>query len=126
MRIGQGDSAMDRHLALVISFVALACWGCASTPNPRDDIAKARLAVEQAEQERAEEFAPVEMRMAREKLERAEKEIEDEDYTDAVEQAEQAEVDAALALAKARNARQQAAADEMERTLRALAEEARR
>jgi hypothetical protein len=116
---------MDLRPALIVpSLVALACWGCASVPDPKDEIAEARLAVEQAERDRAEEHAPVEMRMAREKLDRAQQEIEDKDYNDAREQAEQAEVDAELALAKARHARQVAAADEMERTVRALAEEA--
>lgn len=107
-------------LIVVAAGTALAC---ASVPAPREEVAQAEVALRQAVNTGGQEYAAVEVRMAREKLERAERALRSEDYVEARRAAEQAQADAQLAAAKARRGRAVTAADEMERTLGAMNEE---
>jgi len=79
--------------------------GCASAPPPLTDFDDAAALVDRARAEDAPRYAPVEMRFAEEKLERARVAIESKDYDVAGQLSDQAEVDAELALAKTRQAR---------------------
>lgn len=113
----------SRLLASFVFFAGLVWIACASTPDPRGPIAQAELAIEQAEQARAAEHAPLEMRIARENYERARLERDDGDETDALRAAEKAEADALLAIAKARVARERATNEQLSDTVRAVEEE---
>ncbi len=83
--------------------------GCAAGPDtqpPGEGIAAAELALERAQEANAREYAPLEVRLARDKLERA-KELAregDDGFAEARRLAEEAKVDARLAEAKARTA----------------------
>ena len=82
----------------------LAVFGaaCASTPNPEGEIDRADLALRKAEAVNAAQDAPLEARLAREKLEKAKLEKTADNYASAKRLAEEAEVDALVAEAKAR------------------------
>src|SRR5699024_4509358 len=75
--------------------------GCASVPPPRGEMAASALAVSEAQEAEAPQYAPAELRSAREKMKVAKEAMADEDYKKARRFAEQALVDAQLAQAKA-------------------------
>jgi hypothetical protein len=99
---------------------------CASTPIPNEKIAVARASVQRAEQSGAPELAPVEMAAARDKLARAEKAAADRNAEPATQLAEQANVDAELAEATARQQRSHKAAVEFDASMQALRSESMR
>jgi DNA repair ATPase RecN len=84
----------------------------------------ATASVQRAEQSGAQEFAPVELSTARDKLQRAEKAAADHDAQPATMLAEQADVDAQLAEATAQEHRSHKAEMELEASLQALREQA--
>jgi hypothetical protein len=99
---------------------------CASTPIPNDKIAVAQASVQRAEQAGAPEFAPVELATARDKLARAQKAAVDREAVPANNLAEQANVDAQLAEATAREQRSHKAAMEFDASMQALRSESLR
>ena len=115
---------MKQALAVACSlgFVAL---GCASTPEPREEIGRAKLAIEQAERSGGTQHAELEMKLAHEKLAAANRSLEARHYEPARRSAEQSEVDARLALIKARRAEAAKADHELEQTIQAMQEEIR-
>ena len=66
-------------LAIGPAMWLLTAQGCAGTP-PKEALASADTMVKRAEAEGAPEFAPLPMREARDKLERAQTEMKKEDY----------------------------------------------
>jgi Domain of unknown function (DUF4398) len=124
--------ARTRHLvhrlqpalsALAVTVITLAVAACASTPPPTDQLALATAAVAHANAAGAQTLAPAEMDMARDKLRRANLAVTAEDFGRARQLAQQAQVDALLAEAKAEAARARKAADEVQAASRALREE---
>jgi len=93
--------------------MALACatllgaGACAHHP-PTAQVATASRAVRRAQNLQAGHYSPMDLRLAREELERAQRAVEDEDYDRARRLAEQASVDAELAAAKVRAERARA------------------
>jgi hypothetical protein len=94
---------MSRIAALAVA--ALLAAACASTPKPSGDVDKADLALRKAEAVNAAEVAPLDARIAREKLEKAKLQMSSDNYAAAKRLAEEAEVDALVAEAKARSTR---------------------
>lgn len=87
-----------KHLLAVAALsAAVLSAGCASTPPPTSQLATAQQAVNSADSARSAEYAPVELRNAREKLLQAEQANLEEDYERARRLAEQAEWDARVA-----------------------------
>ena len=113
-------------LLLVLGWLA----GCASSQPPSEavsaDLATARTAVEQAEQADATNYAALEMRNARQKLEQAQAAMDRGDRMLAQRLAEQAAVDAQLAEVKSRSTKAQNAVTEVQESIRALREEIQR
>ena len=97
--------------------------GCASAPLATTEVSVANAALEQAESNGAAQYAALEMRNAREKLDRADKLADEGSGLEARRAAEEAEVDALLAVEKARRAKAQASAEEIQKTIGAMAEE---
>lgn len=100
--------------------------GCATATPPTDAVATADTAVNQAIDAKAAQHAPLELRLATEKLDRAQSALNEEDYEGARRLAEQARADARLAEAKGRAASARRQAREVERTIDALEREADR
>lgn len=112
-----------RMLAASGAWLVLAC---ASVPAPKAEMADAETALRAAEQVNAGDQAPLDMRTAREKLEKARAAMRDGDHLAARRLAEDAAADAQVAEAKARNARAQALADAIRADIEALREEGAR
>lgn len=97
--------------------------GCASAPLATQEVSRARSALDQAEAAGGAEYAALEMRNARTKLDRADELSDDGAGVDAARSAEEAEVDALLAFEKARRAKAQASVREFQKTMGAMEEE---
>lgn len=100
--------------------------GCASTPAPTQQIAAANTAITSANSAGGNEFAPVELKSAIDKLAAAERAMSEKDYELAKQLAEQAQVDAQLASAKASSAKAKKAADALQDSSRVLRQEINR
>lgn len=116
--------------ALSLLALGAALVGCGSSRPPvapvQPVITSAERAAAEAEQAGAAQHAPLELRTARQKIEQAERTLRAGDERTALRLAEQAEVDAELAEAKARTAVAQVAIDEIRETIRVLREEIER
>lgn len=117
-------SAFGRPALWLAAVFALAA--CASTPAPSAQLAVSTAAVASAGAAGGAETAPTEMRLARDKLARANAAMAAKDYDLARSLAEEAEVDAQLADVKARSGRATKAAVEVQDASRALREEMNR
>ena len=107
-------------LTLGASFLMAACAG---VPAPTEQMALSTAAVTRAAGAGGTETAPAEMQMARDKLDRAKLAMTKEDYDSARGLAEEAQVDAQLAEAKARSGKAGKAAAELQESIRVLREE---
>lgn len=102
------------HRIGVTIAAAMLVAGCASTPAPVEQMATSREAVSNASNAGGNEFAPLQLKSAMEKMDAAEKAMVAKDYVRARQLAEQAQVDAQLAGAMARSAKAKKAADELQ------------
>ena len=105
---------------------ALAAGACSTPRKPAQEIEKAEAAIESADSTSAPADAPLELKLAREKTERAKAALRDEEYDQARRLAEQAQVDAQLAEARAESETARENARERERTIETLRDEATR
>lgn len=123
------------HLAAHAHFTglaaALALSACAAAPPlPSDALQAADIAITTADADKAAEFAPVELQAARERLSSARAAIAKDPDSQAVLTARrlaiEAQSDAELASAKARQARADAVNAELQKNIDTLREELRR
>lgn len=103
-------------LALGPALLLVTGSGCAGPP-PTEQLASADTMVRRAEQDGANQFAPLPLRQAKDKLESAQREVERSEYESARLLAEQAEVDAQLALAETERARVGESVRELSKTI---------
>jgi hypothetical protein len=104
--------------AIFAATAALMLAACASAPEPKEQIAVARAAVDTATGNAAE--APAELATARDKLARANAAMARKDYVAARQLADEAAADAALAQAQARTARSSRALAEVRESIQQL------
>jgi hypothetical protein len=109
-----------------IGCAAVVIAGCASIPPPTEQMAVSKSALANAVSAGGSEYAPVEMRTAQEKMDRANRAMDKEDYENARWLAEEAQADARLAEKKAQSAKAQKAASVMQDDIRVLREEINR
>lgn len=113
------------RLAFLCAAALMLTVGCASsmkTPATAS-VAVSNAAVTSAADAGGAQFAPLEMNSAREKMAKANKAMENEDYELANDLAMQAQVDAQLAQGKASSAKAQLAANALQDDIRVLREE---
>ena len=114
-------------LALVL---ALGVVGCASSQPPESavtaELAAARTALGQADQAQAGEYAALDLRNARQKIEQAQAAFDRGERTRAIRLAQQAMVDAELAEVKSRSEQSQQAIEEVQESIRVLRQEIER
>jgi hypothetical protein len=116
-------STVPRTL-LAAGLLALAAAGCAtSMPPPTDQMTVAKASVDAANTAGAGAFAPTELRLANDKLAKAQKAMADKDYADALRLAQQAQADAQLAVGKTQSARARQAADDAQAAARVSREQ---
>jgi hypothetical protein len=106
----------------IIAVSALFISGCAGNP-PTEQMAVSKVAITNANSAGSNEFAPLPLRSAMEKMDAAERAMTAEDYVLARQLAEQAQVDAQLAAATARSVKAQKAASALQEDNRVLRQE---
>lgn len=110
----------------VSAAVAIVIASCAGIPAPTEQMAVSKAAVSNATSAGGNEFAPQPLKSAMEKMDAAERAMAEKDYLRARQLAEQAQVDAQLAVAMARSAKAQKAARELQEDNRVLQQEIER
>ena len=111
----------------ILGIAALAALtGCASTPPPKDAMQAAQQAINRAEELQAVEYAALEIRTAREKLDAAEDAVQKEEMVQAERLANESRVSAELAQARSKAARAKVDSEEMKQTIETLKEESQR
>lgn len=127
IRVGNPSRRISIRIVSAFAGSLLFLGGCASTPPPpTEQLAFSTAAVNEARSAGAPQLAPVEMQRAREKLAHANQAMGAEEYGRALLYAEEAEVDAKLAAAKARTTKAERAVTELQATIAALQEEIQR
>ena len=106
--------------------MAVAVAGCASVPAPTEQMAVSKSAIANAVSAGGPEYAPVEMRSAQDKMDRANRAMNKEEYVSARSLAEEAQADARLAETKAQAGKAQKAASVTQDDTRVLREEMNR
>lgn len=120
---------MRSAFTLVGSLILLSAFGtvgCSTPRTPAQEVKKADLAIASANTSGAPTDAPLELQLAREKAEKAKSALQSNDFKLAQRLAEQAQVDAQLAEAKAESESARASAVELEQTIGVLRDEAER
>lgn len=105
---------------------ALGAAGCSAGRPPTDSLAAAELNIRRAADGGASQYAPLELRIAREKFESAQHAVRAEEYEHARRLAEEAQVDAEFADTKAQAERARQTAEETRKSIEALQREAER
>ncbi len=108
------------------AFVSFLAAGCASEPRPAEEMARAKTLVYEAEGAGAQRYAAADLDQARSKLQEADRAAGDKKYEVARKRANEAAADAELAMARARSGQAQQAAEQMERSVEMLRQEAAR
>lgn len=113
--------------ALMLAATALVVFGgCASTPPPLEKMAVAEAAIQTASTTSTSEGAPGELQIAIAKLTSARQAMANENYELAGQLAEQAELDAQVAVLRAQSERTRRSAQESQDAAGALREEINR
>jgi len=110
-------------LKSALPILLLITGACATTNPPTQQLTETETVIRQADQIGAGDYAPLEIRQARQKLEQARAAYNDEDYAKAARLAEQAKVDAELAQIKTLSGKAQLAVNELRESIRLLEEE---
>ncbi|WP_421773315.1 DUF4398 domain-containing protein [Gracilimonas sp.] len=108
---------------LLLTFLIFIIGACASTKPPSDKLTQVEASIQQAEQVGAENYAPLEIREARKKLDKARELVSKEKYGKAKRTADRAMVDAELAQMKSLSEKAQKAVRELRESIRVLQEE---
>ena len=113
--------------ACLVTLLMVVLAGCAGkAPAPEKQVTLATQSIAQAERSGAVEFAPVELKSARDKLSQAKLAMDNEENLKARRLADEAMVDANLAEAKARSSKSQKVVEELKDSIRILEEELNR
>lgn len=114
-----------RYFGIIVLGSIMALAGCAGNP-PTSELAVATQAVNAADTAGGAEFAPVEIRSAREKLRAAEKAVNEKEYDKAKRLAQQAEWDARVAERKSQAEKVERALQDARQGVEELREESLR
>lgn len=115
-----------RGISLASLCAALGIAGCASTPMPNAEVARAAARVEQARQSGAGQAAPMELKSAEDHLRDARAAVDKKNAEDARALANKAELDAQLAQAKLERQQAEKAAAEVKAATDSLRQESER
>ena len=106
--------------------VATLVTACSGIQPPIEQMSASKSAITNAASAGGNEFAPLQLQSAMEKIDAAERAMGEENYELALQMAEQAQVDANLALATARSVKAQKAAIALKDDNRVLRQEIQR
>ena len=113
---------MMRRIGVTVA-AAISMVGCASTPAPTEQMAVSKAELSNASSAGGNEFAPLQLKSAMEKMDAAEQAMAEKDYVHARQLAEQAQADAQLAGAMAHSVKAKKAADALQEDSRVLRQE---
>jgi len=116
----------QRSSLCVTTALVLALAGCASPKPPTEALQAAELSITSAEQARVADFASPELGEARDKLTAAHAAVEEKKMVEAQRLAEQAQVDAQLAIARADATKAEAVNAEMVKSTETMKQEMQR
>ena len=98
--------------------------GCASSKKaPVDRVAKAEMAIDRARQSEAQTYAPLELKLAEEKLETAKASMAEKEYDQVRRLAEEALLDAEVAEGKARSEKTKEIALDLRKSIKEIRRE---
>jgi chromosome segregation ATPase len=118
--------AVYRFVAATVLAAAL-LGGCASQgPRPTEDLTRAKTLIEQADRAGAQRYAAAELDQARDRLKQAEDAADQGKQEIAQWRASEAAANAELAMARADNGEAHRAADELQKSIDTLRQEAER
>jgi len=117
-----GSSQIMQKIGVTVA-CAFFIASCAGIPAPTEQMAVSKVAVSNATSAGGNEFAPLQLKSAMEKMDGAERAMAAENYLQARQLAEQAQVDAQLAATTARSAKAQKAAGALQEDNRVLRQE---
>jgi len=120
------NTAAQRWIVGPLLYGALGVSACATTQPPVASFSRAELAVRQASESNASQYAPMELQSAREKLDEARLALDTYEYERAHRLAEQALADARLAEARAEVESSRQTARDLRLTIEALRDEVAR
>lgn len=112
-------------MLILLTFFAGACAGVDKAPI-QQTIGKAEASINEAQSSQAVNYAPLELRMAEDKLTKAKTAFENEEYQRAEWLAEEALADANLAEAKSQSARTSSTVQQLQETIQTLQSELQR
>lgn len=116
----------QRWMSMPLVCGAIGLSGCSAGRPPVESLSTAEFAVRRADDSQVAQYAPLELRIAREKLERAKQAMEAQEYDQARRLAEQAAVDAQLAETKAGAESARQAAQALRKSIETLRQETER
>jgi major membrane immunogen (membrane-anchored lipoprotein) len=124
-------STSQNHITVVafmLLIIILLLSGCTKENKKLSamQIETTSATVKQAEEAGARDFAPIELRLAEQKLEKARSALKNKEYDRALRLSQQSEVDAGLAEAKSRTAKAEKAVDELQQSIRTIQSEINR
>lgn len=108
---------------LALGAVSLMVMGCAGGKPPLEKLSVAEQMISRAETEDAAQYAPLDIRLAREKYQQAKAAMNQEDYDKARRLAEQAAMDAQVAETKATTEKAKKAVQELRNSIESLRRE---
>jgi hypothetical protein len=123
LEIGRNGPLRCLRAPALLAVASALLIGCASTPPPTAQVAVSTAAVANAVSAGGPELAPAEMKIAQDKLDRANAAMLAKNYDSALALAQEAQVDAGLAQAKAQSVKSRKAAEAVREDSRALTEE---
>ncbi len=107
--------------SILLALVLLALTACTTARPGPDAFVSAEAAIAAAESVGGDEFAPVEMRFAREKLASAQEGMDKQQYEVALYLVEQSEINSELAIEKSRAAKSRRRVNELRKSNEELA-----
>jgi Domain of unknown function (DUF4398) len=123
----QGNNVAHGRITFVAGLACVVLAACAAAPErPAAELSRAQALVQTAEQQGAQEFAGAELERARGKLTQAEALADEGEGEQSLRLAQQAAIDAEVAAAKAAAGKSRKAADELDRSIETLRNEAAR
>jgi Domain of unknown function (DUF4398) len=110
-------------LSTTSAIVCVVASGCASGPKPNDELTKAHSVVEQADKGNAQRYAAADLQRAHDELNSADRAADQKKYKEARDQAQRAEVDADVAVARGNSGAAQKSAEEVQQGVSSLKQE---
>ena len=110
-------------LPATVAVVCVLPYGCASGPKPTDELTRANTVIQQADKTSAQRYAAADLQHAHDELNEAQRLVNEGKNDEARRVAQQAEVDADVAMARGNSGEAQRAAQEVNQGVNTLQEQ---